>query len=301
MNLKNDIIIGCKGFFMGAANVVPGVSGGTIALITNIFERLIASLNSLMGVKVWKSLAQGRFKEFWKAIDGEFLASLLLGTAISIFSLAKAVTWCLTYHPIQTWALFFGLILASSFAMLKDIKGWKLTDILLTASGVVLGLAVCALSPTTTPDGLWFIAICGAVAICTMILPGISGSFILVILGKYDLVMKAVGDLDWPILLSFAIGCALGIAAFAKCLHWLMARWEKQTLLVLIGFVIGTLVKVWPWADKEALQEAQMLRSGVAEPLQMELWSAVAFMVIGAGIIVAVELLNRRKNVQASE
>lgn len=296
MNLKNDIIIGAKGFFMGAANVVPGVSGGTIALITNIFERIISALNSLMSVSVWKSLKTDGVKAFWKAIDGEFLVSLLAGTAISIFSLAKVVTWCLTYHPIQTWALFFGLILASIFTMLKDVKGWKVTDVLLTIAGAALGLAVCKLTPTQTPDGLWFIAICGAIAICTMILPGISGSFILVILGKYDLIMKAVGDLNLPILISFAIGCALGIMAFAKFLNWMLARWERQTLLVLIGFVIGTLVKVWPWADKAALETAQLLRTGVAgQPIEMQVCSAVIFMVLGAALIIAVEWLGHRK------
>ena len=296
MNLKNDIIIGAKGFFMGAANVVPGVSGGTIALITNIFERIISALNSLMSASVWKSLKTDGVKAFWKAIDGEFLVSLLAGTAISIFSLAKVVTWCLAYHPIQTWALFFGLILASVFTMLKDVKGWKVSDILLTIVGAALGLAVCKLTPTQTPDGLWFIAICGAVAICTMILPGISGSFILVILGKYDLVMKAVGDLNLPILISFAIGCALGIMAFAKFLNWVLARWERQTMLVLIGFVIGTLVKVWPWADKAALESAQMLRTGVAgQPIEMQVCSAVIFMVLGAALIIAVEWLGHRK------
>ncbi len=302
MDFKNDIITGGKGFFMGAANVVPGVSGGTIALITNIFERIISALNALLSAKVWKSLKDSGFKTFWRAIDGEFLVSLLVGVGISIFSLAKAVTWCLTYHPIQTWALFFGLILASAVSMFRGVKGWKPSDVLLAVAGAALGLSVCMLSPTQTPDGLWFIAICGAVAICTMILPGISGSFILVILGKYDFVMRAVSELDWPVLVSFALGCAVGILAFAKLLHWLLARWEKQTMIVLLGFVVGTLVKVWPWADKAALREAQLLRTGDAGgAIDMQVGSAVAFMALGALVIIVIDWASRRKSAATGE
>lgn len=293
-----DVIVAVKGFFMGAANVVPGVSGGTIALISGIYEELIEALNSVMSPAPWKALLKGKFKEFWTSVHGRFLLWLLAGCAISIFSLAKLVEHELAYHPILVWAFFFGLIIASAYYMLRDIKGWKAKDVLVTIAGIVLGLVVCTLSPTETPDAMWFIFICGAIAICTMILPGISGSFILVILGKYDYVMSAVSGMDIPVLVVFALGCIIGILAFAKFLHWLLARWERQTMLVLVGFVIGSLVKVWPWADREACAAAQILRTGAAEPLDMQIPGAIVSCVLGVVLIVAIQMLGSKKKEQ---
>lgn len=297
-NIIKDIVVAVKGFFMGAANVVPGVSGGTIALISGIYEELIEALNAIMSPAPWKSLLKGRFKEFWTSVHGRFLLWLLIGTAISIFSLAKLVEHELAYHPILVWAFFFGLIIASAYYMLRDIKGWKVKDVIVTLAGVALGLVICTLSPTQTPDSMWFIFICGAIAVCTMILPGISGSFILVILGKYDYVMSAVSGMNIPVLLVFALGCVIGILAFAKFLHWLLARWERQTMLVLVGFVIGSLVKVWPWADTQACAEAQMLRTGIAEPLDKQIPGAIIWCIVGVALIVAIQLLGSKKKVQ---
>ena len=218
---------------MGAANVVPGVSGGTIALISGIYSRIIEALNAVLSWDTWKELLHGRFKSFWEKIDGWFLVALAIGVVLSVFTLAKLLEYCLAEHPVATWAFFFGLILASAFFMLKAVKGWKLADSLLLVAGVALGLLVCTLSPSQTPDNLLFIFICGAIAICTMILPGVSGSFILVVMGKYDYMMSAVSNLDWGVLAVFALGCLVGILVFAKLLHWLLARWERKTMLVL--------------------------------------------------------------------
>lgn len=296
MNLKTNLLTGVKGFCMGAANVVPGVSGGTIALITGIYEELISSLNSLMKVSTWKLFFSGKFKEFWSEIHGTFLLSLAIGVIVSIFSLAKLMEWCLAEHPIQTWAFFFGLILASAFIMLRDVKDWKTCDIVTTLAGVALGLVICTLSPTETTDATWFIFICGALAICTMILPGISGSFILVILGKYDYIMSAVSNLDIPVLIVFALGCIIGIMAFAKFLHWLLDRYERSTMLVLTGFVIGSLVKVWPWSDKAALTAAQILRGGPEAPLDMQVPSAIIWCLAGIVLIAAIEIQGKKKD-----
>lgn len=256
---SKHLIVALKGFFMGAANVVPGVSGGTIALITGIYKEIIGALNSLMEKQTWKSLLGGDFRGFWKQVHGAFLLPLAVGVVLSVFSLAKLMTYVLEHHPVQTWAFFFGLIVASAILMFKDIKGWGIKEVLFTLAGVALGLAVCTLSPTQTPDNWLFIFLCGAVAVCTMILPGISGSFILVIMGKYDFIMQAVSELDWPVLIVFALGCVVGILAFSKFLHWLLGRFEKQTMLVLLGFVLGSLVKVWPWANEsvKALPDPQ--------------------------------------------
>ena len=188
----------------------------------------------------------------------------MFGVLLSVFTLAKLMVYVMAYYPVQTWAFFFGLIIASAVYMIADIKGWKLFDYLFFIGGIALGVVICTMSPTDTPDGLWFIFICGAIAVCTMILPGISGSFILVILGKYDYVMQAVSNLDIPVLAVFGIGCVIGILAFSKFLHWLLARCERQTMLVLVGFVIGALVKVWPWNDMTAVAKAQFLRSGMS-------------------------------------
>ena len=293
-NIVKNIVVALKGFAMGAANVIPGVSGGTIALLTGIFNELIESLNALMSVSTWKLLIKGKFKEFWETIHGTFLLWLAIGVIISVFSLAKLMEYVLAHHPVQTWAFFFGLIVVSAVFMLSDIKGWKGRDVAWLVIGVALGAFICLLSPTETTSDMWFIAVCGAIAICTMILPGISGSFILVLLGKYEYIMKAVSELNIPVLLVFALGCVIGIVAFSKFLHWLIGKYEKQTLLTLIGFTIGALVKVWPWADKAACEAANVLNG---QPLgSLHIGGAVIWALIGAGSVLALELLTRKKS-----
>ncbi len=279
-----DIIVAVKGFFMGAANVVPGVSGGTIALLTGIYSRIINAIDALMRISNWKLLLKGDLKAFWKAVEGRFLLALGIGVVASVFTLAKLMEYVLANHPVQTWAFFFGLILASVYYMLRDIKNLKWLDAVQVFAGLVLGLVVCTLTPTKTPDTMWFVFICGAIAVCTMILPGISGSFILVVLGKYDYIMRAVSALDLPTLFVFALGCVVGILAFAKFLHWLLARCERSTMLVLIGFVLGSLVKVWPWHDLSAIPDGQL-----------HIASALIWCFIGLALIVAVELLSRKQ------
>ena len=290
--LTRNIGVAAKGFAMGAANVIPGVSGGTIALLTGIFNELIGALNALLTPKAWKQLFKGNFREFWEYIHGTFLLWLGAGVVASVFSLAKLMEYVLSHHPVQTWAFFFGLILVSAVFMLADLKGKKAVDVLWLAIGAAMGAAICLLSPSTTPDAPWFIAICGAIAICTMILPGISGSFILVLLGKYDYIMGAVSNLDIPVLAVFAVGCVVGIVAFSKILHWLIAHFEKQTLLVLIGFTVGSLVKVWPWADKAAFQAANAL-TGCPEG-ELHILSAVICALVAAASVIALEVLAHR-------
>lgn len=290
--LTRNIGVAAKGFAMGAANVIPGVSGGTIALLTGIFNELIGALNALLTPKAWKLLFKGSFREFWEYIHGTFLLWLGAGVVASVFSLAKLMEYVLSHHPVQTWAFFFGLILVSAVFMLADLKGKKAVDVLWLAIGAAMGAAICLLSPSTTPDAPWFIAICGAIAICTMILPGISGSFILVLLGKYDYIMGAVSNLDIPVLAVFAVGCVVGIVAFSKILHWLIAHFEKQTLLVLIGFTVGSLVKVWPWADKAAFQAANAL-TGCPEG-ELHILSAVICAFVAAASVIVLEVLAHR-------
>jgi putative membrane protein len=290
--IAKNLAVALKGYAMGAANVIPGVSGGTIALLTGIFNELVEALNALMSFSSWKLLFKGKLKEVWNAVHGTFLLWLAIGVAVSIFSLAKLMEYVFTHHPVQTWAFFFGLIVVSAFFLLSDIKGWKVADVLWLVAGIALGAMICILSPSETTSDLWFIALCGAIAICTMILPGISGSFILVLLGKYEYIMKAVSNLDWPVLLVFALGCAVGIVAFSKFLHWLMSRYGRQTLIVLIGFTIGALVKVWPWADKAACEAANVLTGDPAGTLHLP--GAIIWALVGAVSVLALELVSRR-------
>lgn len=304
-SLKHYLGVMLKGAGMGAADVVPGVSGGTIAFMTGIYEDLVGSLNNI-NMKALKLLFSGKIKEFWEHINGKFICSVLLGILISVLSIAKIMTYLLEIHPIQTWAFFFGLIVASSIFMIRDIKGWKLKEVVFMALGIVLGVTVCTLSPTQTPEDLWFVFISGAIAICAMILPGISGSFILLILGKYHFILKQVDDLtsgvfgkNVLVLVVFVLGCVVGILAFSKFLHWLLGKWEKETLIVLIGFIIGSLVKVWPWSDQAALAEAQVLRGGLPAPLDLQIPSALIFFAIGLTAVSMLQFLSARSKKQA--
>ena len=259
-----NIMVAVKGACMGAADVIPGVSGGTIAFIMGIYDDFVGSLASINGEAV-RMLLKGQFKAFWKHINGSFLLSLAIGIGISVITLAGLMQYVLEWYPIQTWAFFFGLITASSIFIIRGISGWGWREILMLAAGCVLGVTVCTLSPTQTPDAFWFIFLSGALAICAMILPGISGSFILLILGKYQFIMSAISGLvsgvnvgqNLLILSVFGIGAIIGILSFSKFLHWLLARWQKPTMIVLAGFIIGSLVKVWPWNNKDAIVCAQ--------------------------------------------
>lgn len=318
--LTDYLFVTVKGICMGAADVIPGVSGGTIAFMTGIYEELVGSINAI-NTTAMKLLFSGKFKEFWKHINGNFLLSLIAGILVSILSLAKLMTYLLEHHPVQTWAFFFGLIVASSIFILKDIKGWKFRDIVMLAIGIVTGAVVCTLSPTETPDGLWFIFLCGAIAICAMILPGISGSFILLILGKYEYMMGTVakivsGDgvpMDFVILIIFAAGALAGIIAFSKFLHWLLAGYHRPTLLALAGFIIGSLVKVWPWSDMVTVAASQYpeiaemtapvwkeLSSQYAGMIDYHIAGAVCFALIGFLLVTVIETvstyISRRKN-----
>ena len=321
--LWNNITVAIKGACMGAADVIPGVSGGTIAFITGIYDQLIGSINSI-NTEALKLFFTGKFKEFWKYINGTFLLSLFCGILFSVVALAGLMQYLLESHPIQTWAFFFGLIVASSLFILRGIEGWNLKAVIFLILGIGLGVTVCTLSPTTTPDALWFIFLSGAIAICAMILPGISGSFILLILGKYKFIMEAITGLttgqavgeNLVILGVFAVGAVCGIIAFSRVLNWLLSRYHKQTLLVLAGFIIGSLVKVWPWSNMEAImlaqfpQASEVLNNLSVEILRNEYYrmlgqvdyqigSAILFALAGfslvTGIEVAAKLIKRNK------
>ena len=291
--LKDYIMVGVKGACMGAADVIPGVSGGTIAFITGIYDEFVGSIARVDSEAV-RLLFKGKIKDFWNHINGTFLLSVVAGIGISVVALAGLMQMLLSDFPIQTWAFFFGLIVASSIFILRGIKGWKVREVLLVILGAILGVTVCTLSPTQTPDALWFIFISGAIAICAMILPGISGSFILLILGKYQYIMGAISGLvagedfgrNLAIIAVFLIGAVVGILGFSKFLHWLLARWNKETLIVLAGFIIGSLVKVWPWSNAEAFIQVETTGN-------MHIGGAITFALIGFSLVTGIELVGK--------
>lgn len=284
--MKREFIVNIlKGVGIGSANVVPGVSGGTIAILTGIYSRIVGTLNAVTEPQTWKALMSGRFKEFWKHIDGTFLSALALGVVISVLSLARIMTIVLERFPIFTWAFFFGLILASAFLMFKDVKGWTVKDVVILAAGAAIAVFVCTLPEgAQTSESHAFIFLCGAISICTMILPGVSGSFVLLILGKYDFIMQAISSLDIPVLATFCLGCVVGLLAFAKFLHWLLRKWEKGTMLFLLGFVLGSLVKVWPWNNMEQVPGSELHIPG-----------AIAACLCGAALVLGIQYLSKSK------
>ncbi len=293
--IKDYAVLTLKGMAMGAADVVPGVSGGTIAFIAGIYDELINSIKSI-NMHSLKLLFTGNLAGFWKAVNGNFLFALLLGIAISVFSLAKLITYLLVNEPVLVWSFFFGLVLASTWFVSKDIKGWNWK----TVAGFVVGAAVAyyitVANPAETSTNLMFIFLCGAIAICAMILPGISGSFILVLLGKYFYVMEAVKTLDLVVLGVFAFGAALGITSFSRVLSYALRNFRNITLSVLSGFMLGSLNKVWPWKEVEKLVSdghEVMIEHNVAP--NTEVAEAVVLMLIGFILVYVLEKISAKK------
>ena len=276
-----------KGIGMGAADVIPGVSGGTIAFLTGIYETLINSIRSVdaTALKLFFTL---RWKEFWKHINGNFLLSLALGILISVVSIAKVMTYLMEHHPIPLWSFFFGLIIASAVYILRDIQQWKASNFLSLLVGAGIGAAICLMTPGQTPTDLWFIFLSGAIAICAMILPGISGSFILLLMGKYEYILAAVNDLNVAVLIVFLAGATVGIVCFSHFLSWLLKHFYTIAICVLSGFMIGSLVKIWPWQDIQA--------SGVSFPTLPgeHIGLAVLFAAIGISIVFIIEYFAKR-------
>ena len=240
------VYITLKGIAMGAADVVPGVSGGTIAFISGIYEELIGSINNIRP-SLLKTLKNEGFKAFWQQANGSFLAALFLGIFISLFSLATIVSWLLENEPVLLWSFFFGLVSASVFFVGKEIKKWSLSAILALVFGTVLAFYITTLPPNENINSLPFLFLSGALAVCAMILPGISGAFILVLLGSYKTILEAVHERDFKIVITVGFGAVFGLLSFAKLLKWMFANYKNLTLALLTGFIIGSLNKIWPW------------------------------------------------------
>jgi putative membrane protein len=247
--VKDYIVIGLKGMAMGAADVVPGVSGGTIAFISGIYEELLGSISNV-NLGLFKTLKKEGFKIAWKQLNGNFLLSLFIGIFISILSLAKAIKYLLENEPILLWSFFFGLVLASIIYIAKQISKWNFILIIIAVLGAFLAYYITTLNPLVSESSSsLYVFFAGAIAICAMILPGISGSFILVLLGAYKPVLDALNDKDFKTIFTFIAGAILGLLTFSKVLKWLFANYKDYTLAVLTGFIIGSLNKIWPWKE----------------------------------------------------
>ena len=289
--IKDYVTLALKGMAMGAADVVPGVSGGTIAFIVGIYDELINSIKSINAHSL-KLLFTGKIVSFWKAINGSFLFSILLGIGISVFSLAKLITWLLEAHPIMVWAFFFGLVLASTWFVSKDIKEWNVKTIASFIVGAAVAYYITVATPAETPTNLLFIFLCGAIAICAMILPGISGSFILVLLGKYFYIMDAVKELKIGTLLVFAAGALIGITSFSRVLSFALARFRNSTLALLTGFMLGSLNKVWPWKEKIMMDGGFELEKNIMP--NAFLAEAIVLAIIGFFLVYFLEKLSQK-------
>jgi putative membrane protein len=240
------LLIAAKGVAMGAADVVPGVSGGTIALLTGIYPRLIDAITGL-NIQSLKMLFKGDIKGFWQSIDGSFILPLLMGIAFAFALLAHPIKFAIANHPIPTWSFFFGLIIASAVLIIQHMPHKKTINYLWLIPGIAFGYYIGSLSYIPFPSSQSAVFIAGMLAICAMILPGISGSFILVLLGMYQVLITAVAERDLFVLLIFICGAIIGLLFFSRIIKWTLHHFYQQTLFFLSGLMIGSLIKVWPW------------------------------------------------------
>ena len=253
-----------KGFAMGVANVIPGVSGGTIALLTGIFERLINALKSF-DVEAVRLLLKFKFREFAQHVDFGFLLSVFVGIGVSIISVAKLLEFLFQSYPVYVWSFFFGLILVSVWFVGKSIGKIDVAAAVSFVVGAAVAFGLSVMNPATENTAFWYLIICGAVAVCSMILPGLSGSFVLILMGNYQLIMiYAVSHFDMKIIVPVAVGVVVGLLAFSHFLSWLLSRYARQTMAVLTGFIFGSLGTIWPWKNPVYLMQdgAEVLKNG---------------------------------------
>ncbi|QWG04011.1 DUF368 domain-containing protein [Flammeovirga yaeyamensis] len=248
---------------MGAADVVPGVSGGTVAFITGIYERLLNAINSI-DLEALKLLSKFKIKELWEKLDLNFLLPLFVGIGTAVFSLAKLMKYLLVHEPIGLWSFFFGLIIASTLLVGKQVKKWNVATIIAIIIGAVLSYWITIATPSQAPEGMIYIFFAGMIAICAMILPGISGSFMLLLMGQYDQIISAITDLNIKVIAVFGAGAAIGITSFSRILSFLLKKYHDFTIALLSGVMIGSLNKVWPWKQ---ILKTYVDRHGETKPL----------------------------------
>lgn len=299
--LRDYLGLAARGFAMGSADVVPGVSGGTMAFILGIYEELVASIRTVGRPEFLRPLFTLRWGQALQALNWPFLVAVASGILLAILSLARGLEWLLIHHPVLIWSFFFGLVLGSVLTVSQRVKQWRLPLWIALFLGAVGAYILVGLVPVHTPNTWWFLFLSGALAICAMILPGISGAFILVLLGKYQTVLSAVNQRDILTLALVAAGAAVGIVSFAQLLGWLFKRYHDLTVALLTGLMLGSLRKVWPWkVTLEAIADDRgellpVLQQNVLPPLlvdgavNLELLVAAGLAMTGFVVVVLLE------------
>jgi len=307
--MKNIFSNFAKGFAMGTANVIPGVSGGTIALITGIFERLINAIKSF-NIEALKLFFTGKWKAFAKHVDLKFLVAVFAGIAASVLSIAKLLEYLFAEYPVFVWAFFFGLVLASIYYVGKTIDKINITAIIFAIIGTGIALIIAFGTPAQQNDNFFYLMLCGVVGACSMILPGLSGSYVLLLMGDYELIMiDAVNLLTSnpleaiKILLPVVLGAAAGLIAFAHLLAWIFKKFHDQTIALLSGFILGSLPIIWPWKEPitTILKDGSEKITGynwLAPEMNMEFVFALVIAMLGVGIIVLTEQLAAKKSTE---
>ena len=303
VSVRKAVTLALKGICMGSADVIPGVSGGTIALITGIYEDLIAALRSL-DIKMVRKILSLDIKGAVADVHIRFLLTLFSGIIIAVLSLAQLMNYLLHNHPVPIWSLFFGLIVASILVVGKQVTDWMGKAGICFLAGI-LAAVIVNLIPIKTPEALWFIFLCGIVAICAMILPGISGAFILLILGKYEFITATLKNpflaQNMIVIMVFCLGCFVGLAGFSRVLNYMLGKFHNLTLAFLAGLITGSLMKIWPW--KEVL-ETQVIRGKahviwgrpiLPDTFEGEFYFAIALMVLGFLAILVIERWAKRE------
>ncbi len=301
--MKEYIGFFLKGTGVGVANIIPGVSGGTIALITGIFIRLIDAIKSF-GAGSFKLLLKGEWKAFAEKTDLYFLITVFAGVFIAIVALARIFGYLFKEYPIYIWAFFFGLVLASVYFVGKRVERWNVSVIISLIVGTAIAVLISFFNPATPNEGFLYLVLCGVVAVCSMILPGLSGSFVLILMGNYQLVaIDAINNREWHILLPVGIGAVVGLIAFSHVLSWVFRHFKDQTIALLTGFILGSLNVLWPWKKEIYLLNAdgtELLKNGEpivakyvsALPAQWDLtvWFALLLALAGVASIIALEM-----------
>lgn len=290
-----------KGMAMGAADVVPGVSGGTVAFITGIYEELIRSISSV-NANTLTLLFKGQFRQLWTSINGYFLAVLFAGIFTSVLTLASALSYALEHYPILIWSFFFGLVAASVWMMARTVKSWNTGSILAFVAGTVVAYSITEMSAMAGSEEPWYLILSGALAICAMILPGISGSFILLLLGAYSTVLNAVAERNLEVIIYVGIGAVLGLLLFSKALKWIFSKFYNLTIALLSGFLLGSLNKLWPWkkvlesfTKHEGTPEEEIIALSVQNLAPGDQWPlAVLCALFGAILVLGLEYVGKK-------
>ena len=290
-----------KGLAMGSADIIPGVSGGTIAFITGIYEELLDSIKAFDLTAV-KLLSSFKIAQLWKHVNGNFLLVLVSGVALSIVIFAQVITRLIELYPIYVWSFFFGLIVISSITVSRQINKWSLGVIVAFVVGIAAAYIITSSTPASTPTAWWFIFLSGMIAITAMILPGISGSFILLIMGKYEYILRALKDLNYLVIGFFVAGCVVGLLSFSRAISWFLKRYHNLTIGLLAGFMVGSLYKIWPWKRvvqyrlNSAGDQIPFIESNVWPQYYLKLTgqdpqvlAALLFIALGVAVVVFIE------------